>query len=145
MQFLFVALCLAGLVARATAAGLQPIDPNKRADVTGQTLSFPTLNFDNIPSPTTRTQPVSPVGGQLVDRNKLVETKIVDFPTREYPTIPMNTVPRQNFAAKRALIEQPAVETPGYQTDPAKIKKRTIRPYSPAGAKELVDQLNGIP
>ena len=149
-RLLLIGVFATGLIGRASAGGFERIDFNKRADVTGQIVEFPTLNFDAIPAATTRTQTISPVSGQRVDRSqtvatKLVETKTVNFGTREYTVRSYNTVAQKNFTTKQAVLEQPAIASPSVTTAPAKVKSRIIRPYTPAGERELQDQINRIP
>ena len=150
MRFLFLLLCGTGWIAGANAGLLERLDPNKRAEVTGQTVEFPTVNFNTVSSPALRTQSVSPVGGQRVDRNtrvttQMVETKTVSLPTRDFAILPSPVVPQKNFEAKRAVLDQDPVTTPSVATQSAKIKSRVIRPYTPAGAQELQDQINRTP
>jgi len=144
MRPFFSTICLAGLLTGARAAVLTQIDPHKLADVTGQTVDLPTVQFDSVPQQF-RTMPVAPVSGKTVDRHQTVATKNVELNTLDFPLVPSKTVPLTNFAAKRATLEQPPIETGTATTDNAKINSRVIRPLTPAGQQDLKDQINKIP
>ena len=116
MRFLILSLVVVGLVGRALAGGFERIDPNKRADVTGQIVDFPTLKFDTVSAPVCA-QPSVAVGGQTVDRNtavstKLVATKTVNFTTREFSVVPLKNAPQKDFATKSAECDQPTAPDP---------------------------------
>ena len=149
MRFLILSLVLAGLAGRALAGGFERIDPNKRADVTGQTVDFPTLKFETLTAPVCA-QPVAPVGNQTVDRNvavstKYVATKTVNFTTREFAVVPFKNAPQKGFDTKPAEFDQSTVDHSNVEAKSAKIKPRVIRATTPAGDKELQDQINRIP
>lgn len=141
---LLAALCLAGLLTSVSAGVFTPIDPHKQADVTGQTVDLPTLQFDSVAQPY-RTLPGATVTGQTVDRSHTVATKNVELNTLDFARVPTKTVPLTNFTTKRAPLDQPPIETGTTPTDSAKINSRTIRPLTPTGHQELKDQINKIP
>jgi len=149
MRNLLISLAVLGWVAHAAAGVFDRIDPNKRADVTGQTVEFATVHFDSVPMPVS-SQPMVAIGSQTVDRGTAVSTKIVpdkkvSFTTREYPVIPTRVEPQKNFAARRAELDQPTVDRPDFATAPAKINPRVLHGNTPAGAQELQNQINRIP
>ena len=140
------ALLVAILVAAsASAQVLRPIDPNKSADVSGKAVDLPTVNFGNVSQPT-RSQPVSPLSNQFregdgIVETKSVETKDVEMSLLSHSTIPATIVPQQNFTAKRAPLASNVPPSERVKTPNAKINKREIRPFTPAGNDELVKQL----
>jgi hypothetical protein len=125
----------------ASAQVLRPIDPRRTADASGKAVEMPTINFGTLPQPT-RTEPVSPLTGQMREPGKTVETKRVDTTALQYATLPSKVLPQTNFTAKRAVVTGalPAADT--VKTPRADIEKRVIRPVTPAGAEELKKQLN---
>ena len=122
------------------AGPLDRIDSNRRADVGDKMIDMSTVHFDSLSQPT-RTMPVAPVSSKTADRNQTVEMKHVDFDTLSFATIPRETAPQQNFQAKRAA----SVDTPTVPIGNAPINQRVIRPLTPAGEKDLKDQINKIP
>jgi len=149
MRYLLISLAVLGWVAHAAAGVFERIDPNKRADVTGQTVELPTVKFDSVPMPVS-SQPVVAIGSQTVDRGtavstKMVPAKTVNFTTREYPVIPTRVESQKNFATRRAELDQPAVDRADFVTAPAKINPRVLHDNTPAGAQELQNQINRIP
>lgn len=149
MRYLIAIVFLTGLLAPVNAGVLDPIDRNKIADINGKTVDLQTLQMNFVPT-STRTQPVAQIGNQRVDRSKtisskFVETKTVNFETREgFAVLPFKTIPQTNFSAKRAVLEQPSVNTQNVSTKNASINQRVIRPLTPAGDKELQEQINTI-
>ena len=149
MRYLLISLAVLGWVAHAAAGVFERIDPNKRADVTGQTVELPTVKFDSVPMPVS-SQPVVAIGSQTVDRGtavstKMVPAKTVSFTTREYAVIPTRVEPQKNFTTRRAELDQPTVDRPDFATAPAKINPRVLHDNTPAGAQELQNQINRIP
>lgn len=136
---LFGAILLAA--ASAHAQLLKPIDVRQLADVNDKTVDMPTVNFDTIPQPT-RTQPILPLTGQRLEPADTVETKRVDTHTLRYDNVAVKVLPQQNFSPKRATVAGNASLPPAVDTPKADIKKRVIRPLTPAGAEELKKQLN---
>jgi len=133
------------VAASASAQVLRQIDPSKNADASGKTVDLPTVNFDTVSQPT-RAQLVSPLSGQMRDRagtveTKRVETKGVETSLLSHSTIPSTIVPQQNFSAKRAALASNVPPAERVKTPGAKINKREIRPFTPAGNDELVKQL----
>ena len=149
MRYLIAIVFLTGLLAPVNAGVLDPIDRNKIADINGKTVDLQTLQMNFVPTATS-TQPVVPIGNQRVDRSKtisskFVETKTVNFETRDgFTVLPFKTIPQTNFTAKRAALEQPSVNTQNVSTKNASINQRVIRPLTPAGDKELQEQINTI-
>ena len=149
MRYLLISLAVFGWAAHSPAGVFDRIDPNKRADVTGQTVEFATVKFDSVSLPVSAL-PVVAIGSQKVDRGtavstKLVPTKTVGFSTREFAVIPTQTEPQKNFEPRRTEIDQPTVDRGDYATGPAKINSRVLRAHTPAGAQELQNQINRIP
>ncbi len=142
-------IVLAGLVTGASAGVLTPIDMNKQADVSGQTVEMNTLQFGSVPQKF-QTLPGAPISGKMADRNQTVATKTADFNTLDFPAKQFKNFPTTNFTTKRAAIEQLPVETDTtvtstVKTDKAKINSRVIRPLTESGHQELKDQINKIP
>ena len=149
MRYLLISLAVLGWVAQAMAGAFDRIDPNKRADVTGQTVDLPTVRFESVPMAVSA-QPVVGIGSQTVDRGTAVSTKMVppktvSFSAREFNLIPARLEPQKNFEPRRSELEQPTVERRDYATGPAKINSRVLRANTPAGAQELQNQINKIP
>ena len=147
---LLYSIFLAGLLTSTYAGVLTQIDPNKQADITGQTVTFPIVQFDSVPQKF-RTMPVAPISGKMANHSQTVATKNADINTLDFPTVlSKKTLPMTNFTAKRASLDELPVETEtvttgDVKTDKAKINSRVIRPFTPAGHQELKDQINKIP
>ena len=139
---------LAGTLASADV--FQRIDVNKQADVNGQTVNLPVLNFDSLPQ-TSRTLPIAPQSDRRTEPGKTIETSTVNLETLAFPTLDMQTVPKSNYKAKRAVVSGAPVTAP--RIDPsatvpaerAKVNERVIRPLTPAGEQELKDQFHKTP
>jgi len=144
MRPFFYTILLLGVTAGAQAGGLTPIDLRKQVDVTSKIVELPTVSYDSVLQPSL-TYPVVPVSVKTVERNNMVETKNVGLNTLNFPVTSFKTLPMTNFSAKRADIDQTAIDLSGVPKPNAKINKRVIRALTPAGAKELQDQINKIP
>jgi hypothetical protein len=136
------ALGLLLLAATASAQVLRPVDPSKLAEASGKKADVQTLKLDTLDQPT-RAESTAPQSDKTPNMPAWNGSRAADIsgslPLEMYPT---TTIPHQNFTAKRAVLPDKAPSTKPIKSEPANINKRVIKPFTPAGAEELKQQLN---
>lgn len=146
--WLTVMLMLTGLAARAEL--VRPIDPNRMADVNGQSantrqVTLPTVSLSEYqPRPLPRE--LRRVPTHTCDTKTLAVPQYDRTRQLRYPTSPVAQAPTRNFTHRSANLpgQRPVAQAP-VPTQRPPVSERVIEATTPKGEAELVEQLRWFP
>ena len=138
-----IGLVVASVVVNANTQVIQPVDPEKQADVDGEAVSLPNVQFETLSQGSADFSVLALPASQPAQAAD-VQKKSVDLNSMSLTTLapPMLSHTNNVFPTVGASGEKFETKELSTTTSKAPITNRQIRAFTPSGTEELKEQLN---